>query len=168
MNVGVLITNLKWPRLLRNIGFFKASRLGVTCCSCFEFQQNIDFDSWAFFGFVNKVSRCHGLSHIYWVVLWSKTPGHFVSHVCLKKVHLCPRLNAVLFNNFFIFGRVIWDFHITSYYFDRIVCVLVTFFTNEDTLRCLPWGIWISLVFNPGHIWGSLELERLGDYLNKV
>ena len=26
------------------------------------------------------------------------------------------------------------------------------FFTNEDTLWCLPRGIWILLVFNPGHI----------------
>ena len=25
-------------------------------------------------------------------------------------------------------------------------------FTNEDTLWCLSWGIWISLAFNPGHI----------------
>jgi len=33
------------------------------------------------------------------------------------------------------------------------VCVSWWHFTNEDTLWCLLWGIWMSLAFNPGHIW---------------
>ena len=48
-----------------------------------------------------------------------------------------PLLN--LFNWCFIFGRVTWHFHITSYL--RELCVFWWLFTNENTLWCLSWGI---------------------------
>ena len=45
----------------------------------------------------------------------------------------------VLFKQYFIFGRVIWHFHIASYLTE--MSVFWWPFTNEDTLWCLSWDI---------------------------
>ena len=45
-------------------------------------------------------------------------------------------------------------------------------FTNEDSLWCISWGIWISLDFNRGHIWihstynvkSTISCENRTDY----
>ena len=66
----------------------------------------------------------------------------------------------VLFNQYFIFGRGIWHYHITSYLTE--LSVFWWLFPNEDTLLCLLWGIWISLAFNPGHIWVPLLNDLSG------
>ena len=61
----------------------------------------------------------------------------------------------VLFNQYFIFGTVIWHFHITSYLTE--LSVFLSLFTNEETLWCVSWGMWIPLAFNPRHTRGSLK-----------
>ena len=35
-------------------------------------------------------------------------------------------------------------------------------FVNEDTLLCLSWGSWISLAFNPEHIWVLIAFFSYG------
>ena len=47
-------------------------------------------------------------------------------------------------------------FHITSYLSER--CLSWWLFTDEDTLWCLSWRIWIALTFNPGH--GAWVLDQ--------
>ena len=61
-----------------------------------------------------------------------------------------------LFNKNFIFARAIWHFHIISYLTE--LCVFWWLFTHEDTLWCLSWT-WISLAFNPGHIWRHFTFQ---------
>ena len=76
------------------------------------------------------------------------------------KAALCTYVQdwkQVLFNQYFIFSRGIWHFHITSYLTELIVFWWLVI--NEDTLWCLSWAIWISLPFNPGHIWAALRLN---------
>ena len=63
----------------------------------------------------------------------------------------------VLFYQYFIFGRVIWHFHITSYLTE--FSVFWWLFTNKGTLWCQLWENWISLAFNPGHIWKSENVD---------
>ena len=46
------------------------------------------------------------------------------------------------------------------YIWQNCVC-FGDFFTKEDTLWCLSWGIWISLALNPGHICSAHEYVNI-------
>ena len=52
--------------------------------------------------------------------------NRYMFHNCVHS--RMSRIMQVLFNKYFMFGRVIWNFHTVYYFiFDRIVCVLVSF-----------------------------------------
>ena len=72
----------------------------------------------------------------------------------LRSCQVNPLMSSIVYLVLRI-GRDISHFHITSYLTELCVCFGDLSITNEGTLWCLPWGIWISLAFNPGHITGN-------------